>query len=171
MMNRRFFLQLVVVSSAVAALPLGLIGCGTNQSNLAALAQTLGTSAANLATLIGQSALATKITQLTTQVVGDIQMWKTGSPTADIIQVLGDLELAINLIPIDPMTQMLVELALGTIQAIVALFPAPAAAAVQARAQGVRTVTLPKPPKKASDYKVQWNAIVDGNPKLAPARI
>lgn len=157
-MNRRMFLQSSAATVSLAFLA-SQIGCGkASQQTLAALAQTIGTSVSNLASLLGQTALATKITSITTQLVADIQGYVKGGATATIIQLIGDLEQAINLIPVTTPIAALIDLALGTIQAILAQFPS-AAGAVQARAVGVRQVKLAKVPKTKSDYIAQWKSV------------
>jgi hypothetical protein len=173
-MNRRTFLARLSAAAAFVTLNSSafLMGCGKiSQQSLAVLAQTLGTSMASLASLLGSSTIAAKINSITTAVVADIQSWVKGSPTDDIIQLLGDLETQIGLIVSNSVVvAALIELALGTIQGILAAFP-PAAAAVMARTKGVRVVKLAKVPHVRSEYAAQFNAIVQNDPKFAKLAI
>jgi len=170
-MNRRLFLQSSAATVSLAFLGSN-IGCGKgiNQAQLAALAQTLGNSVANLAVLLNQNDTALKIQTITAQVVIAIQNYKPGDATSTIIQLLSDLEMAINLIPVSPQIQALITLALGTIQGILAFFPS-AGGAVSAKAVGVPQVKLAKVPKTSKDYADQWNSNIAPDGRLAKARI
>jgi hypothetical protein len=141
-------------------LPFSLTGCSTggpSKATLAGLAQTLGNALANLATILGKTDIAAEVTKYTAQLVADINNWVPGSTTQDIILVIADLEDAINLIPVTPEIQGLIELALGTIQGILAFFPSPTvAAAVQARTKAP-AVHLAQVPKNSSAFKHAWN--------------
>jgi hypothetical protein len=158
-MNRRLFLTTASAAAFISAMPLSLSGCGSvNKNTLAGLAQTLGNAIANLATILGKTDIAAQVTQYTTQLVTDIKNWTPGSTTQDIILAIADLEDAINLIPVTPEIQGLIELALGTIQGILAFFPS-AVAAVQARTKAP-TVHLAKVPKDSKTFSTAWNAQV-----------
>jgi hypothetical protein len=161
-MNRRTF---IISAGAVASLPLvtlTTIGCGsTSKATIVGLAQILGNAVANLATILGNTAIATQITQYTTQLVNDINAWTPGGTTQDIILVITDLENAISLIPVTPEIQGLIELALGTIQGILAFFPSAAAMATEIAAKTkAKQVHLAKFPKDAPTFKIAWNSLV-----------
>lgn len=164
-MERREFLKSAVAVSALSMFTLTETGC--SQSQLAQLTQVLGTDATNLATALGQSTLATQIQQSTSAAVTAINNWKKGTPAQDVIAALGIVEANLNLIPMAGPYTGLIDLALGTLQAILALLPAPTAMTVS----HIRMVRLGHPaPKTAKEFKKQWNAIVDAKSDLAVFR-
>jgi hypothetical protein len=159
LINRRIFT--LYAAGFVGFLLAPVLGCGVvSKTTVAMLAQTLGNAIGNLAGLLGNTTIAANVTKYTTQLVADINSYVSGAPTQEIILVIADLEDAINLIPVSPEIQGLIELALGTIQGILAFFPTPAvAAAVQARTKA-RQVHLAKVPKTSATFRTTWNSLV-----------
>ena len=163
-LNRRSFISLSGLSVGALAVGVGtlpLTGCSAvSKTTLAGLAQTLGNAVANLATLLGNTSLASQITGYTTALVNAIKTWVSGSPTANIIQIISDLEDAINLIPVTPEIQALILLALGTIQGILAFFPNQSVASAVAARTKAPAVKLAKVPHSSSIFKLTWNSLV-----------
>lgn len=166
-MNRRQFLTSSVASASVILLALPETGC--SQSQLAQLTQVLGQDTSNVAKAMGNTSLSTQIDAATAAAVSAINGWKNGTPATDIIQALGIVEADLNLIPIASPYIPLIDIAIATVQSILALLPAPAPVTLQGTR--MRTVYLGHPaPKTAKAFKAQWNAVVDKNPKIFDAR-
>lgn len=162
MLNRREF---IIATGAVALMPLG---CGkVSQSELAALASTLGNAVAALETIEGNSGAAIKIQDATATVVQDITNWVPGTADSEIIQSIGILEGLLSDLPVPAQDQALIDLALVTIQSILALLPQAPAAAVTAKAvrmakKPLRTPTaasvgLKTAPQTRKQFVVEWN--------------
>lgn len=169
-MNRRTFLA---TGTAVAFTPFFLSTQGCGASTIAELVQVLGNSASQIAALEGNTSLASKLLTDTGAAVTAIDNWKTGSPTAEVIEVLNIVMDDLSLFPITGPYVPLIDLAIGTVEAILALLPASSgisAAAVKPHVQH-RTVTLTNPPKTASQYKKQFNAIVAANPAIKVSKL
>jgi hypothetical protein len=167
-MNRRKFLQSSAATALVLASPAFITGCNSN--TIAELVQVLGNSAASIASLQGNTALAQKLKTDTAAAVVAVTNWKSGSPTQMIIEALNLVADDLNLFPQIGPYAPLIDLAIGTVESILALLPAPVAPVAPHATR--RTVTLAQPaPKTAKAYKAQFNAIVAGNPALASAEI
>lgn len=159
----------------IALIPLiVLMGC-PSQSQLASLTEILGSSAANVAQLEGNSSLATKLQTDTAAAVAAVKNWKSGTPANEAIEALNivssDLKLILNQpgIPADaPQYAPLITLAIGAAQGILAILQ-PASTTTQ---PAVRSATVTAPaPKTAPEFKKQWNAIVAANPPLSAAKL
>lgn len=156
--------------SAIASfLALTLIGCPA-QNTIASLVAILGNSTATIATLEGNDALAQKLRTDTAAAVVAVTNWKSGTPAQEAIQALNLVEDDLNLLPMLGPYGPLIDLAIGTTEAILALLPQSATAPAARTTH--RTVHLNQPaPKSARQYKAQFNAIVASNPALAAAKI
>lgn len=165
MITRRSFAKLSAATIALVYLP--FTGC-FSQSQIAALASILGATAASIASLQGNSVLAAKLTTDTAAAVAAINAWKSGTSTQEIILALNLVEDDLNLFPIIGPYVPLIDLAIGTVESILALLPqnaiSPATIAPHAAR---RHVTLPfAAPKTAKAYKTQWNLLVDADPRI-----
>lgn len=153
-MNRRTLLTKLIA----ALLILPLIGCPA-QSTIASLTNILGTSAANIASLEGNSTLASTLTTDTAAAVAAVQNWKSGTPSDEAVQALNIVANDLNLIPGVGPYAPLVDLAIATVESIIALLPAPTAQ-LKVTYHPKRTVTLHGPiPGNAAQFKVQWNGL------------
>lgn len=161
-MNLRPAIALVLCAS--------LIGCPA-QSTIASLTSILGSSASSIAALEGNSPLAQKIMTDTQAAVTAVQNWKSGTPAQEAIEALNLVEDDLNLIPAVGPYVALIDLAIGTVESILTLLPSPSVTANVRPAATRRQVVLPVPPKTASQYKAQWNAIVAQNPSLVSAKL
>lgn len=180
-MNRREFLVGSAAAGTSTLLTFPAIGCGKiSQATLAGLVMTLGNAVSALEVIEGNSALAATIKNDTAVLAGDIQNWVPGTTDQIIIEAIGIVEADLNLLPINAGDVALIDLALGTLQGILAFFPIQASAvanskAVRASAKPIRTVHLDKVPKSKNDFKTQWNAIVTkyspDHPSIAGAAI
>jgi len=187
-MNRRQFL---IVGAGVGLAPSMLVfeGCGSvTTATLATLAQTLGNAAANLETILGNTASATAISNATAEVVTALQNWVPGTTDQTIIEAIGLLEALINDVPVSPQVAELIDLCLVTIQGILALLPASQASLAAAvtvaaskkstkplRTPTAQSIGLAKPPHTKADFASAWDkllaAAMTKNPKLAAAKI
>lgn len=168
-MNRRDFLTTASAAAVVSTLPLSLTGC--NQNTIAELVQVLGNSASQIAALEGNTSLAAKLLTDTGAAVTAIDNWKTGSPTQMVIEVLNIVEDDLNLFPIAGPYIPLIDLAIATVESIIALLPAPSAP-VAMSAKPRRHVQLGyAPPKTAKEYKKRYNAIVAQHPTWKVSKI
>lgn len=155
--NRRTFLTTAAAVAVISALPLSLSGCST--TDIAALVQTLGNSASQIAALEGNTSLAAKLLTDTGAAVTAIDSWKSGSVATEVIEALNIVEDDLSLFPITSQYAPLIDLAIATAESIIALLPASATPNVSATHH--RHVSLGyAPPKTAKDYKKRYNAIL-----------
>lgn len=156
-MNRR---QLIIggakITGAAIVSPFVLTGC-PQQNQVAALVGIAGTAIASLETIEGNTDRAAQIQQDFNLAQTAVLNWKTGSPTEDVAQALLLVQNDLSLLPVSVRTQAYIELALGTVQSILDLFPATTqpAFAVTAKVARVQIVA----PKTAAEFKKSWNAI------------
>lgn len=158
--------------SAVAlTLVAALLGC--SQSTLAALTSILGNAGASIAALQGNTTLAERLKTDTAAAVVAIENWKSGTPAQEAIEALNLVEDDLNLFPAIGKYGPLIDLAIGTVESILALLPQPAVSARTVAPHAAhRAVNLAQPaPKTASAFKRQWNAIAASNPALSQAKL
>lgn len=150
-----------LLSSFVAAVLMAtMIGCPA-QSVVADLVTTLGTASASLATLEGNTSLATKLTTDTAAASSAVLNWKKGSSATVAIEAMNLVMADLNLIPVAGPYAPLIDLALVTAESIIAtLNPT----AVTAR-------TFSNAPRTSKAFKQKWNAAVATNPALAKAAL
>lgn len=151
------------------------IGCNkAQQQDIATLAQTLGSAGAQVAALEGNTALSAQITTDTNAAVLAITSFVPGtSPAQTVIQLINVVMADLSLIPaVGPYAQ-LIELALGTAEALIAEFSSQTNTPTVTPESSVKikTVHLSNPPRNRKDFVKQWNAIAATNPQLASAAI
>lgn len=172
-MKRSNFLRVVLIG-AVGFLGFTTVGC-VPQNALATLTTTLGTAVANIATLEGNTTLATQLSADTKAASTAILNWKSGAPTTEVIQALGIVEDDLNLIPGTSEYAPLIDIAIATVQTILATIPVPTVAptpAAPVTAKARRAVYLGHPaPNDAKQFKKEWNAVIAVNPTLGNAVI
>lgn len=151
------------IVSAFLLIPCILWSTACNQNTIAALAQTLGNSAAQVATLENNPALAAKLTADTTAAVSAIQNWKSGSPATEAIEALNLVEDDLSLVPIASQYAPLIDLAIGTVESILSLLPQTQALGNLSAHTARRHVVLQNPPKTAAAFNKQFNAIAKQN--------
>lgn len=160
----------------IAALSLGtlgmLSGCTPGEKQTAsALVSTLGTAVGALETLEGNASAAQQIQKDTATAAAQIQAWTSGSTTQNISEALGIVQSDIGLLPVSNADQALIDLALGTVQELLNLFPSTSAPANATIAHPVRAVHLSAKVKSRGDFVKRWNALVVQQPKLAAAQL
>lgn len=149
-------LRAFIAASLIACMP--LLGC-PSQSTIASLTSILGTSAANIATLEGNAQLGQILRTDTAAAVTAVQAWKSGTPADNAIQALNIVANDLNLIPGTGPYAPLVDLAIGTVESIIALLPPPTTQAA-VKYTPKRNVTLRGPiPSTASQFNVEWNQL------------
>jgi len=174
-MKIKNFIRSSAVAAIIALLCVSLVtlptlGC-PSQSTIASLTQTLGTAAANIATLEGNSALGAKLTVDTAAAVSAVTNWKSGSNATMAIEALSLVEDDLNLIPGTSQYTLLIDLAIGTVQSILAMLPqSTTAAAVRHTARRSIVITQPSP-KTAKAFRHQWNEIIAVHPELTKAKL
>lgn len=162
-------LPTVVIALLLSGLMFTTTGC-TSQQTIASLIATVGTATASLETLEGNATLAAKIKTDTAAATLAVTNWKSGSPVQDVVEALNLVQDDLNLLPLAGPDVALVDLAIGTVQEILNLLPsAPVTVSTSLKASPRRQVHLTKTPKKAEDFKKQWNAIASTNPTLSSA--
>lgn len=167
-MNRReFFVGTASVGASILILP--TLGC-PGQSTIATLTNVLGTAAANIANLEGNPGLGAKLTADTAAAVKAINAWKNGTPATMAIEFLNLVMDDLNLFPIASPYIPLIDLAIGTVESILALLPQ-SPTVMAAHAANQRTVTLNHTPKDAKEFKAQWTSIIHSHPELSAAAI
>ena len=174
-----------------SAFTLPTLGCDQQQT-AAELVSTVGTATSSLLQFEGNPFAASQVTASVAVATAAITNWKSGSPTQDIAEALNLVEDDLNLIPVSTTDKALVDLAIGAVDQLLALFPgktvspvvvpatAGAPSALLIAYQTIaparphvahRKVYLAKTPKTAKQFKAQWNAaIVVLKPGLAPLK-
>jgi len=169
-LTRRSFAQRLFTGVATVALaPFVLFDAACGTSTVAALVATLGGAAASIATALGDTALAEKITTDTAAVVTAVNAWKAGTGTvAAVVAILNVVLADINLIPVSPLYQTLISLALTTITALITIF---AAGTTTAMKSAYNAAVLAGAPKDRDHFKSAWNTICAGDARLATVKI
>lgn len=152
----------IVVAVLVTACFISMEGC-VSQTTLASLAGVLGTDAANLAAIEGNPTLSVKLKADTAVAVLNITNWTKGSPVTEIDESLNIVEDDLNLFPTTGAYLPLIDLAIGTVESILAFIPQPATSVASPlvlahTAVQHRIVHLSKTPKTAAEFQKQWNA-------------
>lgn len=169
----------IVLGMLFLGLLLPLAGCNAQQTG-AELVTALGTAVASLETIEGNSVAAVKVQTDTTAAAAAFTNWKAGTPAQDVIEALNLVEDDLNLLPVSPQDQALVDLGIGVVDELLALLPAPASTVQPAVYRGSvqmlqasdvkhRHPKLKKPVKSVKEFKKQWNAIVATHPELKAA--
>lgn len=135
---------------------MGAQGCD-KQNTTAALVGIAGTAIASLETIEGNTDAAAQIQKDFTAAQTAVLNWKQGTPTEDVAQALLLVQNDLSLLPVSVQTQAYIELALGTVQSILVLFPntVQPSFAVTAKVKRVQIVA----PKTAAAFKASWNAL------------
>lgn len=164
----------LTVLLCVAALIIPNVGC-TNQATIASLTATLGNAAASIAALEGNNDLAVRLKADSAAAQTAILNWKSGTPASEAIEALNLVEDDLNLIPAASQYTPLIDLAIGTVESILALLPQSQTVATPNLAAHTaahkRKVTLTNPPKNAKQFKAQWQNVINANPQLSNAAI
>lgn len=153
-----------------------LIGCTqSDKDRIAQLVQVLGTASAGIALQLGQTDLANQIKTSLPPVVKTINDWQLGTaPAETAIQALNTLMNLLYLIPPVSQYAALIDLAIVTAEALLALIPAPVAPGI-AKSRAMRPRAIPAPtapvPQSTKDFKKQWNAICDSGLELKKMKI
>lgn len=157
-MNRR---ELIIGSArltGIAAIsPSLLLVTGCDQNQAAALVGIAGTAIASLENIEGNSDAAAQIQKDFNAAQTAVLNWKTGTPTQEVHEVLAIVVNDLNLLPVSQRDQEYIVLAVGTVQAVLALFPGTDPAfAVTAKVAPRQKIVVPK---TAAEFKARWNAI------------
>jgi hypothetical protein len=155
-----------LTAAVFAAFLLFPVACGT--ADIAALVQTLGGAASSIADIEGNSNLAAKLKVDTTAAADAVLNWKSGTPATEVIEALNLVQDDLDLFPVGSEATALIDLAIGTTEAIITEITskAPAASSVAVAHVAHRAVTLTKPPKNAAEFKKQYQTIIAANPQL-----
>lgn len=158
----------ILALTSVALVAVMLIGCPA-QSTIAALTSTLGNAAAGIAALEGNATLAAQLRTDTAAATVDINNWKQGNASQNVVQALNLVVDDLNLIC--PSTNAscgmyapLIILAVATAQSIIQIV-APGQALKSAK------VNTDYVPTDAAKFKTEWNNIANANPQLRSAAI
>jgi len=156
---------------AVPLLLMAMLAC--NQSTVAQEAQAIGNAGAQLALILGNTALSAKLKQDTVAWVAQINAWKSGTSCQNIeaaTQLVAQDYAAVAALfgaTVPPNVQALVDLALVTLPLVLSQLPGCAPPANLARAK----LSATAPAKSAKDFKTRWNAIVVADPSLKGAEL
>lgn len=144
------------LNALIAWLLIPVLGVATacSSASIADLTNVLGTQAANIAKLEGNPALSAKLITDTAAAVAAIDSWKSGSPATEAIEALNLVAADLNLLPVNPKYAPLVDLAIGTVESILAILPSSGT-----NAHVLRHAPLSNPPKTAKEFKARWNAL------------
>lgn len=149
----------------VCLLCVPLAGC-PSQNTTAALIGIAEVAVSSLETIEGNTAAAQQIQTDFSAAQSAVLNFKAGSPTQDVAQALKLVQDDLNLLPVSKQDEAYINLAIGTINSILLLFPQPTTG-LSAHTSLVphRTiVSNTPPPKNAAEFKAQWNAIHSAAP-------
>jgi hypothetical protein len=153
---------------------LSTAGCASQQT-IADLVAVVGTSVASLEALEGNTAAVAKIQSDAAAATAQVLAWKPGSPTQDVTAALNLVEDDLNVLPVSSQDQALVDLAIGTLDQILALIPAtPASPVISATVSHIvhRPIVLTaEPPKNVKEYTGRWNKLAEKNSATISAKI
>ncbi len=163
-----------VVFLAVMVLMCGIMtACLTNNA-LSGLVTVLGNATSSIASIEGNTGLATQIKADTAAASAAVLAWKSGTPAQDAIEALNIVEDDLNLIPMTGPYVALVDLGIGTIESILAMLPSSTASQLH-ESKGTRRQVAPvhvgKWKNPESEFKDRWNAIVAKDSALASVAI
>jgi hypothetical protein len=165
-LNRREFGKRSLATVATMALAgTGLTGCTVlakvNQSVLGTLLSAVESGVTSLLTYLGNSSAAQEAQTLFNTAINEVKSWVSGTPATVVIEALNAAVAFVAVIPGISQYAALVQLIVGTVDSIISLFSAnsPTTAAIRPRT-AVATVTLTNPPRKASEFRSQWNTKV-----------
>jgi hypothetical protein len=154
------------VRCSVVLVTLVMFTAASCQSTIGTLTATLGNAAASIATVEGNATLAAKLKVDTAAAVSAVSNWKSGTPAQDAIEALNLVEDDLNLFPVASAYTPLIDLAIGTVESILALLPQSSTPTLSHHVH--RSVTLTEPaPKSAAEFKSKWNAIVKSHPEMS----
>ena len=180
--------------AVLALVTVVMVGCLT-QSTMASLIGVLGNATASIASIEGNTALATQIKTDTAAASAAVLAWKSGTPAQDAIEALNIVEDDLNLIPICAAVVndgkvahvsgldgdsancagilALVDLGIGTIESILAMLPASTPASVNAGypRRSVTPVHVTRWGDSSREFKDRWNKIVATDGSLTPVAI
>lgn len=166
MSRRQFGKGFCILTALAGALPSLLIEGCVNQQTLADLVNTLGAAATQLAAYEGNPSLAAKLQADVAAASSAVLAWKKGTASQMVIEALNLVEDDLNLFPIAGPYVPLIDLAIGTVEAILSEFPG-AAAAATASGKPRRQVSLSyKAPKTSKAFAQKWNSIAPANVQL-----
>lgn len=174
----------IVGLACATALP--LTACDSNdQKTAAALVQVAGTAVTSLLILENDVALADILQKDFQAASVAVLNWKVGTPAQDVVQALNIVDADLDLIPVTDKDKALINLAIGTVDEIISLFPAPVQTApvnnapfnpVALRIAYEQTATrkhhkkLDKPILSAKGFKKAWNEELKKHPELSKAK-
>lgn len=135
---------------------------GCSQQTTADLVRVLGNATAAVASLEGNTVLATKLQTDTAVAVTQVENWKTGTPAQNVSAALQLVEADLNLFPQTTLYAPLIDLAITTVSSILDILQPSTASVKRAHVNA---------PQNKKDFTKKWNAIVKANPALAKAKI
>lgn len=151
-----------------------LAGC-KEQNTAAALVGIAGTAIASLETIEVHTQAAAQIQTDFSAAETAVLNWKAGTPTQDVAQTLQLVESDLSLLPVSVQDQAYIELAIGTVQSVLDLFPAanptPGMVLSPATLNHAQVLSI-MAPKTADEFKARWNQDLAANPVpgLAPLK-
>lgn len=166
-LDRRGFVKgsCILVALAGALPSLLLEGCESQQT-IASLINTLGAAAAQLATYENNPTLAAKLQADISAASSAVLNWKKGTPGDMVVEALNLVEDDLSLFPAAGPYAPLIDLAIGTVEAILAELHLTTSPAVAAKPR--RNVVLSyKAPKNSKEFQKRWNALAPAPVKLA----
>jgi hypothetical protein len=162
---RSLFHSLISVA-AIAALCIFSTGCN-DQQTIASLLQAAGAAVSSVATIENDPALASKLTTDFSAASQAVLAWKAGTPAQDVVEALDLVEQDLSLFPVNSQEVVLIDLAIGTVEAIIVAIEPSAANSAAIVARSALSVHLATPPKNAKAFKAQWQALINANPALS----
>lgn len=156
--------------SLVLSLILTSIGVAcVTQTTIAQLVAILGQATSKIAEAENNPSLAAKISTDSAAASAAILNWQNGSPEQDAVEALNILEDDLNLIPVvgqDVLFIGLVDLAIGTVEAILSRLPASTRLQNKVVRRVVPPVKLPRFTNPADSFQDKWNSIVAKDKRL-----
>jgi hypothetical protein len=168
-------LRITFISALIALLCFAPLGC-SDQATIASLLQTVGTAVSSLEAIEGNTTLASQLQKDFTTASQDVLAWQPGTASQDVIQALNLVESDLNLLPVSAEDSALVDLAVGTIDAILTDITAKTPATVTNGAVTALKVAAPhaqlsNPPKNSKAFRKAWNKELQKHPTLSKAHL
>jgi len=157
-----------ILLATASTLPSMLLEGCTSQQTIADLINTLGAAGAQLATYENNPTLAAKLRTDVAAAAAAVLAWKKGTASQMVVEALNLVEDDLALFPVVGQYAPLIDLAIGTVEDILAQLGLTAAAV---RATPKRAVHLAKAPKTSKQFAAQWNALAPDGVKISPSMV
>lgn len=174
---KKFLAILTACALYITVLPVATVtmlsttGCTFTKAQLIAYASDVDQSVSQIATALGDTALAAEITTALNTFDQAVNLWQGGSVADDVISASKILELALGAVGLPQSLVAVADIAINVIDTIIASLPAPTSAvassgALSARVQAATPPVRPtihRPYKSRAEAVAAWNKAIAGS--------